>query len=42
VYNLETQQHQVLGVDAMQGAMLRKQELDELDRYVSDRFNSAP
>lgn len=42
VYNLETQQHQLLGVEVEQGSMLRKQELDELDRYFNDRFNSAP
>lgn len=41
-YNLETQQHQVLGVEVKQGSMLRKQELDELDRYFSDRYASAP
>ena len=42
VYDLETQQHQILGVEVGQGSMLRKQELDELDRYFSDRFSSAP
>ena len=42
VYDLETQQHQILGAEVGQGSMLRKQELDELDRYFSDRFSSAP
>jgi para-nitrobenzyl esterase len=41
-YDLETQVHQVLGVQVGQDSMLRKQELDELDRYFSDRYNSAP
>ena len=42
VYDLETQPHQILGAEVGQGSMLRKQELDELDRYFSDRFSSAP
>ena len=37
-YDLETQVHQVLGVQVGQDSMLRKQELDELDRYFSDRY----
>ncbi|NQV70816.1 MAG: carboxylesterase family protein [Pseudohongiella sp.] len=41
-YDLETQQHQVLGVEVKQGSMLRKRELDELDRYFGDRYASAP
>ena len=40
-YDLESQVHQVLGVRVGQDSMLRKQELDELDRYFSDRYNSA-
>jgi para-nitrobenzyl esterase len=41
-YDLETQVHQVLGVQVGQDSMLRRQELDELDRYFSDRYNSVP
>ena len=41
-YDLETQQHQVLGAEIKQGSMLRKNELDELDRYFRDRYSSAP
>jgi para-nitrobenzyl esterase len=41
-YDIETQVHQVLGVEVKQDSMLRKTELDELDRYFNDRYSSAP
>ena len=41
VYDLENQPHQRIGVEVGQGTGFRRQELDELDRYFSDRYNSA-
>lgn len=41
VYDLETQEHQVLGVRVGQGSLLRKRELDELDRYFAERYSSV-
>ena len=41
-YDLETQQHQLIGADVEQGAFLLQDKLDELDRYVEDRYQSAP
>ena len=40
-YNLETQQHQIIGAELGQGAFLLREQLDELDRYIRDRYNSA-
>ena len=40
-YNLETQQHQLIGAEVTQGSFLLKEQLDELDRYISNRYNSA-
>lgn len=40
-YNLETQQHQFIGVDVNQGSFFMKEQLDELDRYINDRYASA-
>ena len=40
-YDLETQLHQILGAEVGQGSMLRKPQLDELDRYFDDRYNSV-
>ena len=37
-YDLETQQHQRIGEEVSQGAFLRKEHLDELDRYLSERY----
>lgn len=41
-YDLEMQQHQLIGADVEQGAFLLQDKLDELDRYVEDRYQSAP
>lgn len=40
-YNLETQEHQLIGAEVTQDAFLLQQKLDELDRYVEDRYASA-
>ncbi len=40
-YNLETQQHQTIGADVGQGSFFLKDRLDELDRYIGDRYNAA-
>ncbi len=40
-YNLETQVHQVIGAEVKQGSMLRKEQLDELDRYINERYGSV-
>ena len=40
-YNLETQQHQLIGAEVNQGSFFLEERLDELDRYISDRYNSA-
>ena len=41
VYELETQRHQVIGAEVGQGSFFRKDHLDELDRYLNDRYDSA-
>lgn len=40
-YDLETQVHQIIGAEVGQGSMLRKGQLDELDRYFNERYASA-
>lgn len=40
-YNLETREHQVIGADVLQGSFLLQEKLDELDRYVQARYDSA-
>lgn len=40
-YNLETQQHQYIGAEVEQGNFFLKEKLDELDRYISDRYASS-
>ncbi len=40
-YDVETQQHQIIGVDVGQGSNFRRQELDELDRYFSATYQNA-
>jgi para-nitrobenzyl esterase len=42
VYDLEAQEHKIIGVEGGAGSMLRKAELDELDRYFDERYGSAP
>ena len=41
VYDIEQETHQIIGVEVKQGAQFRTQELNELDRYFDDRYNSA-
>jgi len=41
VYELETQRHQIIGAEVGQGSFFRKDQLDELDRYLNDRYDSA-
>ena len=40
-YDLEKQMHQVLDVPVSQGAMDRKDQLDEMDRYMRTRYEAA-
>ena len=40
-YDADTQQHQIIGAEVGQGSNFRRQELDELDRYFSDTYQSA-
>ena len=40
-YELESQQHQFIGAEVGQGSYYRKQKLDELDRYLGDRYKSV-
>ena len=40
-YELEQQTHQILGVDVGQGTGFHRPELDELDRYFKERYDSA-
>lgn len=42
VYDLEEQQHKIIGVDVGEGSKFRLTELDELDRYFDERYASAP
>ena len=40
-YDLETRQHQIIGAEVGQGSFYLKDRLDELDRYINDRYNSV-
>jgi len=40
-YDVETQQHQIIGADVGQGSNFRRQELDELDRYFEATYQDA-
>jgi len=40
-YNLETQQHQEIGVEVKQAGFFRKPQLDEMEKYFTERLNSA-
>ena len=40
-YDPDRQQHQIIGVNVGQGSSFRRQELDELDRYVNATHKSA-
>jgi len=40
-YDVETQQHQIIGADVGQGSNFRRQELDELDRYFEATYREA-
>ena len=40
VYDIEQETHQVIGIEVKQGSQFRTQELNELDRYFGDRYNS--
>ena len=40
-YDVDTQQHQIIGVEVGQGSNFRRQELDEMDRYFRDTYQRA-
>ncbi len=40
-YDVNTQQHQIIGADVGQGSNFRRQELDAMDRYFKDTFEEA-
>lgn len=40
-YEIESRQHQFIGAEVGQGSLYRKDQLDELDRYLIDRYNSV-
>ena len=40
-YDVDTQQHQIIGVDVGQGSNFRRQELDEMDRYFHATYQRA-
>ena len=41
LYDVKTALHQEIGAEVKQGSFLRKRELDELDRYLTDRYASV-
>ena len=40
-YEIKSQQHQIIGTKVSQGSNYRKDQLDELDRYLNDRYDSV-